>query len=56
MQFSGLRNNGDGHEAMGDKEQAFHLAFRAMGKDLDNITIETIKAYIVLCRNYCRLG
>lgn len=27
------------------------LAFRAMGKGLNNITTETIKAYLVLCRN-----
>ena len=50
MQFSGMRN-GDGHEAVEDGGQAFHLAFRAMGKDLDNITTEAIKAYMVLCRN-----
>ena len=36
---------------MEDEEQAFCLAFRAMGKDLDNITTEAIKAYMVLCRN-----
>ena len=50
MQFSGVRN-GDSHEAVEYKEQAFCLAFRAMGKDLDNITTEAIKAYMVLCRN-----
>ena len=50
MQFSGMRN-GDCHEAVEDEEQAFHLAFRAMGKDLDNVTVEAIKAYMVLCRN-----
>lgn len=27
------------------------LDFRAMGKDLDKLTTEAIKAYIVLCRN-----
>ena len=43
--------NGGGHEAVEDEEQAFCLAFRAMGKDLDNITTEAIKAYMVLCRN-----
>jgi hypothetical protein len=41
----------NGHEAMVDEEQALHLAFRAMGKDLDNITTEAIKAYIFFCRN-----
>ena len=50
MQFSGMRDGG-GHEAVEDEEQAFCLAFRAMGKDLDNITTEAIKAYMVLCRN-----
>jgi hypothetical protein len=50
MQLSGMRN-GCGHEAVDDKEQIFYLAFRAMGKDLDNITTEAIKAYMVLCRN-----
>ena len=48
MQFSGMRNGG-GHEAVEDEEQAFCLAFRAMGKDLDNISIETIKPYMSLC-------
>ena len=43
MQFSGMRNGG-GREAMEDKEQIFCLAFRAMGKDLDNITTEALKA------------
>ena len=50
MQFSGMRNGG-GHEAVEDEKQAFCLAFRVMGKDLDNITTEAIKAYMVLCRN-----
>ena len=50
MQFSGMRT-GDTHGAVEDEEQAFCLAFRAMGKDLDNITTEAIKAYMVLCRN-----
>ena len=50
MQFSEMRNGG-GHEAVEDEEQAFCLAFRAMGKELDNITTEAIKAYMVLCRN-----
>ena len=49
MWFSGVRNGG-GHEAEEDEEHAFCLAFRAMGKDLDNITTEAIKAYMVLCR------
>ena len=55
MWFSGMRN-GDGHEVMEGEEQALHLAFRAMGKDLDNITTEAIKAYMVLCRNCSVLG
>jgi hypothetical protein len=42
MKFSEMRN-GDGPEAVGDEEQAFHLAFRAMGKDLDGITIKDHK-------------
>ena len=42
MQFSGMRN-GDGHEAVEDEEQALHLAFRVIGKYLDNIIIRTIK-------------
>ena len=50
MLFSGMRN-GDGHEAVEVKEQAFRLAFRAMEKDLDSIITEAIKAYMVLCRN-----
>jgi hypothetical protein len=37
MYFSGVRNGG-GHEAVADEEQALHLAFRAMGNDLDNIS------------------
>jgi hypothetical protein len=51
MRFSGMRN-GDGHEAVEDGGQAFHLAFRAMGKD--HITTEAIKAYTIFCR-YCAL-
>ena len=43
--------NGDDHEVLEDEEQAFCLAFGDMGKDLDNITTEAIKAYMVLCRN-----
>ena len=43
--------NGHGHEAVEDEEQALHLAFRAMGKDPDNITTDAIKAYMVFCRN-----
>ena len=35
MQFLGMRNGG-GYEAVEDKEQVFCLAFKAMGKDLDN--------------------
>ena len=50
MQFSGMRNGG-GHEAVEDEEQAFCLAFKAMGKNLNDITTEAIKAYMVLCRN-----
>ena len=50
MQYSVMRN-GDGHEVMEGEEQALHLAFRAMGKDLDNITTKPTKAYMVLCRN-----
>ena len=42
-----MRNVG-GHEAVEDEEQALRLA---MGKDLDYITTEAIKAYMVLCRN-----
>jgi uncharacterized metal-binding protein len=45
-----MRNEGD-HKAIGDKEQAFCLAFRAMGNVLGNIIKEAIKAYVVLCRN-----
>ena len=50
MWFSGMRNR-DGHEAVEDEEQAFRLAFMDTGKDLDNLTTEAIKAYMVLCRN-----
>ena len=50
MWFSGMRSE-DGHETVEDKEQAFHLAFRAMGKHLDSIIAEAIKAYMVLCGN-----
>jgi|UPI0000486C3A hypothetical protein len=42
--------NGGGHEAVEDEEQAF-MHFRAMGKDRENITTETIKAYMVICGN-----
>lgn len=45
MWFSGMRN-GDGHDAVEDEEQTPYLAFRAMGKDLDNITTRAIKAYM----------
>lgn len=38
--------NRDGHEAVEDEEQALYLAFRAMGKDLDNITTRAIKTYM----------
>ena len=38
-------------KGMVDEEQAFCLAFTAMGKDLDNITTKPTKAYMVLCRN-----
>ena len=37
MCFSGM-SNGVGCEALEDKEKDFCLAFRDMGKDLDNIT------------------
>jgi hypothetical protein len=50
MEFSRIRNGG-GPEAVEDEKQAFYLAFRAIRKDLDNITPEAIKAYIVLCTN-----
>ena len=50
MYFSGVRNGG-GHEAEEDEEQAFCLAFRAMGKNLDNKTTKATEAYMVLCRN-----
>jgi hypothetical protein len=43
--------NGGGHEAVEDEEQAFCLAFKAMGKNLNDITTEAIEAYMVLCRN-----
>ena len=33
---------------MEDGERVLWMAFKAMGKDLDNITIRVIKAYIVL--------
>jgi hypothetical protein len=46
MRFSGMRTGG-GHEAVEDKKQTFHLAL----KDLDNVTTEAIKVYMVLCRN-----
>lgn len=52
MWFSGM-SNGGGHEAVEEEEQTFHSAFRAMEKNLDdNITMEAIKVYMVLCRNY----
>jgi hypothetical protein len=50
MRFSEMRN-GDDHEAVDDEEQAFHLVFRAMRIDLDNLTTKAIKAYTVFCRN-----
>jgi hypothetical protein len=51
MWFSGMRD-GSRHEALKDEEQAFCLAFRAMGKDQDNVlTTESIKAYMGLCIN-----
>jgi hypothetical protein len=50
MWFSGMRN-GDDLEAVEDKEQTYCLAFGAMGKDLDNIITEAIKAYMAFCRN-----
>ena len=39
------------NEAVEDEEQTLHLAFRAMGKDLDKRTAEAIKAYMVFCSN-----
>lgn len=52
MWFSGM-SNGGGHEAVEEEEQTFCSAFRAMEKNLDdNITMEAIKVYMVLCRNY----
>ena len=48
--FSEMRSRG-GHEAVEDEEQVFCLAFTAVGKDLDNVATEAIKAYTVLCRN-----
>ena len=50
MQLLRVRNGGV-HEAMGDEDQAFRLAFRDLGKDLDNITTEAKKTYMVLCRD-----
>jgi hypothetical protein len=44
-------SSGGGHEAVEDKEQTFYMAVRVMGRDLDNITTEAIKAYMALCRN-----
>lgn len=34
-----------------EEDGAFHLAYRATGKDLDNVTTEAIKAYMALRRN-----
>ena len=50
MQFSGMRNV-SGHKPVEVKLGAFSLAFSAKGKDLDSITTEAIKAYMVLHRN-----
>jgi hypothetical protein len=36
--FPGKKNE-DGHVTVEYEEQAFHLAFWAMGRDLDNINI-----------------
>jgi hypothetical protein len=47
MQFSRMRNRGS-CEAV--EEKAFNLDFRAVGKDLCNITTKDIEAYTVLCR------
>lgn len=41
-----------GKEFVEDKEHTLHFSFMTMRKGLENITIETIKTYIVLCRNY----
>jgi hypothetical protein len=46
MRFSGTRN-GDGHDAVEGEGQAVLLAFRAMGKDVDNVNTEVIKTYMV---------
>ena len=45
MQFSGMRKGGV-HGVMVDKDQAFCLAFSALGKNIDNITTEAIKAFV----------
>jgi hypothetical protein len=45
MWFPGMRNGG-GHEAV--EVGVFCLAFSAKGKVLNNITIKTIKSYMVL--------
>ena len=50
MCFSRVRN-GVGHEAVGDKDKDFFLAFIAMRTDLDNIITKDIKANMLLCRN-----
>lgn len=43
--------NRDGREAVENEEQAFCLDFGVMGKDLDNIIMRAIKAYMVLFGN-----
>ena len=43
--------SGVGHEAVGDKDKDFFLAFIAMRTDLDNIITKDIKANMLLCRN-----
>jgi hypothetical protein len=48
---------GDGHEAVEDEEQAFCLAFRATGKDLNKISTGALKptwsfVEIVLCQTW----
>ena len=50
MCFSRMRS-GVGHEAVGDKDKDFFLAFMAMRTDLDNIITKDIKANMLLCRN-----
>lgn len=45
-----MRNRG-GYKTVEEEEKILCLAFRDMGKDLDNITAELIKAYMDFCGN-----